>query len=94
MPDMIRAIGTGSRSDGRRRGAPRFASTLAAFAAASGFGALIAVSSPGGPAQAQDVSPLVIGLAYVEAVRNLVVVLEHKERAGETQGTERALCKG
>jgi signal transduction histidine kinase len=71
MPDMIRAIGTGSRSDGRRRGAPRFASALAAFAAAFAFAALIAVSSPGAPAQAQDANPLALGRAYVEAVRNL-----------------------
>jgi signal transduction histidine kinase len=75
MPDLIRAKGT-SFSDGRIRRPTRIVSSLAALApaalaAACLAGALVAVSSLAGPAWAQDNDPLMLGLAYVEAIRGL-----------------------
>jgi signal transduction histidine kinase len=76
MPDLIRAKGTGV-SFGRKRRAMPFGAPLAVLAgsilptAARAIVALVAVTSLGGQASAQDDDPLFLGVAYVEAIRNL-----------------------
>jgi hypothetical protein len=58
MPDMIRAIGIGHLSEGRKR--------LALLTAV-----LTAMLILAAPARAQDGAPLALGLAYVDAIRGL-----------------------
>ena len=71
MPDLIRVKGTGfSDGRGRRRTAASLAA-LAVLAVACAIIALMAMASLADPARAQDNDPLFLGLAYVEAIRNL-----------------------
>ncbi len=77
MLEMIRATSLDFVSEARRRAAT-FLAGLPAAGTARGLGAVIATTACCAPARADDSYPMVVGIAYIEALKNL----EQHEIAG------------